>query len=135
MSRPRVLLADDHPVILSKVRRWLLTEFEVVGTVEDGQALLSAAAELKPDVVILDITMPGINGIEAAKQLRQAGSPTKIIFLSIHSDPDFQSEALATGALGYVLKSRFSLDLIPAIHEALADRTFVSSFQSTEGNG
>ena len=135
MSRPRVLLADDHPVILSKVRQWLLTEFEIVGAVKDGQALISAAAELKPDVVILDITMPGINGIEAAKQLRQAGLPAKIIFLSIHSDPDFQSEALATGALGYVLKSRLSLDLIPAIHEALADRTFVSSFQSREGNG
>ncbi len=135
MSRPRVLLADDHPLILDKVRRWLQAEFEVVGAVEDGQALLLAEAELQPDVVILDITMPGLNGIEAAKQLRQAGSPAKIIFLSIHEDPDFQSEALATGALGFVRKSRFGLDLIPAIHEALSNRSFVSSFQSTEGKG
>ena len=134
MSRSRVLLADDHPVMLSKVRSWLEKDFEVVGAVEDGQALISAAAEMQPDVVILDITMPGINGIEAARQLRQAGSPAKIIFLTVHEDPDFRSEALATGALGYVLKSRLTLDLIPAIHEVLANNSFISPFQAMNEN-
>ncbi len=126
MSRSRVLLADDHPVMLGKVRSWLEKDFEVVGAVGDGQALISAAAEMQPDVVILDITMPGINGIEVAKQLRQAGSPAKIIFLTVHEDPDFRSEALATGALGYVLKSRLTLDLIPAIHKVIANNFFIS---------
>ncbi len=135
MRRPRILLADDHPAILNKVRGLLETEFEVVGAVEDGQALISAAAALQPDVVIIDITMPVINGIEAARQLKQAGSPAKIIFLTIHEDPDFLAEALSTSALGYVVKSHLASDLIHAIHEALADRTFVSSFQSTEKNG
>ncbi len=126
MSRSRILLADDHPVMLGKVRSWLEKDFEVVGAVEDGQALISAAVEMQPDVVILEITMPGINGIAAAKQLRQMGSPAKIIFLTIHKDPDFRSEALFAGALGYVLKSRLTLDLIPAIHKVIANNFFIS---------
>ncbi len=134
MSRSRVLLADDHPVMLGKVRSWLEKDFEVVGVVEDGQALISAAAEMQPDVVILDITMPGINGLEAAKQLRQAGSTAKIIFLTVNEDPDFRSEALFSGALGYVLKSRLTLDLIPAIHGVLANNSFISPFQAMNGN-
>jgi len=84
------------------------------------------AAEMQPDVVILDITMPGINGIEAAKQLRQMGSPAKIIFLTVNEGPDFRSEALFAGALGYVLKSRLTLDLIPAIHKVIANNFFIS---------
>ncbi len=135
MSRPRIVIADDHLRMLQKVTQLLEPEFDVVGTVSDGQALLSAVAELQPDVVILDITMPGINGIEAARQLRQAGSPAKIIFLTIHEDPDFLTEALATGALGYVVKARMATDLIPAVHEALTNRSFVSPFTSTEGDG
>ena len=134
MRSPRILLADDHPGLLKKISRLLETEFEVVGAVEDGQALISAAAALQPDVVIIDITMPVINGIEAARQLKQAASPTKIIFLTIHEDPDFRSEALATGALGYVLKSRLTLDLIPAIHEVIANNSFISPFQAINGN-
>ncbi len=135
MRRPRILLADDHPGILKTISRLLETEFEVVGAVEDGQALISAAAPLQPDVVIVDISMPGINGIEAVRQLKQAGSTTKIIFLTIHEDPDFLAEALSTSALGYVVKTRLVTDLIPAIHEALANRSFVSAFQAMEGNG
>ena len=128
MSCPRILIADDHPEVLKKVTRWLAPEFDVVGTVTDGQALLPAVAELQPGVVILDITMPGINGIEAARQLKQAGSTAKLIFLTIHEDPDFLAEALSAGAHGYVVKSRVASDLIHAIHEALANRIFVSSF-------
>ncbi len=135
MRCPRILLADDHPGLLKKISRLLETEFEVVGAVEDGQALISAAAALQPDVVIIDITMPVINGIEAARQLKQVGSTAKIIFLTIHEDPDFLAEALSTSALGYVVKSRLATDLIPAIHEALANRSFVSAFQARGGNG
>ncbi len=135
MRRPRILLADDHPAILKKVTGLLEPEFDVVGTVADGQALISAAAALQPDVVVVDISMPGINGIEAARQFKQAGSTAKIIFLTIHEDPDFLAEALSTSALGYVVKSRIATDLIPAIHEALANRSFVSPFQAMEGNG
>ncbi len=134
MSIPRIVIADDHLGILQKVTQLLEPEFDVVGTVSNGQTLLSVVAGLQPDVVILDISMPGINGIEAARELKQAGSTAKQIFLTVHEDSDFLSEALSTGALGYVVKSHLASDLIHAIHEALADRTFVSSFQSTEGN-
>jgi len=126
MGRPRIVIVDDHPEILKKVSQLLEAEFEVVATFADGQALIPAMAELQPDVVILDIIMPGINGIEASRQLQQAGSTAKRIFVTIQEDPDFQSEALSTGAHGYVLKSRLAKDLIPAIHAALSDRSFVS---------
>ena len=135
MNLPRILIADDHLGMLQKVTQLLEPEFDVVGMVSDGQALLTAVSELQPDVVILDISMPGINGIKAARQLKQTGSTAKHIFLTIHEDPDFLSKALSTGTLGYVVKSRLASDFIHAIHEALADRTFVSSFQSTEGKG
>ncbi len=135
MNRARIVIADDHLGMLQKVTQLLEPEFDVVGAVSDGQTLLTSVAELQPDVVILDISMPGINGIEAARQIKQTGATAKYIFLTIHEDPDFLSEALSTGAIGYVVKSHLASDLIHAIHEALADRTFVSSFQSTEGKG
>jgi len=135
MNHPRIVIADDHLGILQKVTQLLEPEFDVVGMVSDGQALLHAVAELQPDVVILDISMPGLNGIEAARELKQAGSTAKRIFLTIHEDSDFLSEALSTGAFGYVVKSHLASDLTHAVNEALADRTFVSSFQSSEGNG
>ncbi len=135
MNRPRIVIADDHLGILQKISQLLGPEFDVVGMVSDGQAFLRTVAEMEPDLVILDISMPGINGIEAARQIKQTGATAKYIFLTIHEDPDFLSEALSTGAIGYVVKSHLASDLINAIHEALADRTFVSSFQSTEGKG
>ena len=135
MNRLRIVIADDHLGMLQKVTQLLEPEFDVVGTVSDGQAFLRTVAEMQPDLMILDISMPGINGIEAAHQFKQTGATAKHIFLTIHEDPDFLSEALSTGALGYVVKSHIASDLIPAIHEALAGRIFVSSFQSTEGNG
>ena len=98
-----------------------------MGTFVDGQTLFLEVAELPPDVVILDIIMPGINGIKASRQLQQARSTVKKIICTILEDPDIQSEALSTGALGYVFKSRLTSELIPAIHEALSNRSFVSS--------
>ena len=126
MKRVRILLADDHTEMLKRVVHLLQNEFEVVGAVNDGQALLEAASKLRPDVVVLDISMPIMNGLEAADRLREAGSRAKVVFLTVHEDPDFVHESLAGGALCYVVKPRLTSDLVPAIKEALANRSFVS---------
>jgi DNA-binding NarL/FixJ family response regulator len=99
---------------------------EVVGSVPDGQSLFDAARHLKPDVIVTDISMPILNGIEASKQLSASGCAAKIIFLTVHFDADFVQACLATGAVGYVVKSQLTTDLIPAIQEALRGRIFVS---------
>jgi len=122
----RILLADDHREMLTRVVHLLQDEFEVVGAVNDGQALLEAAAKLRPDVVILDISMPVMNGLEAAHLLKEAGCEAKVVFLTVHEDPDFIHESLVQGALGYVVKPRLTSDLVPAIKEALANRAFTS---------
>ena len=92
MDRIRVLLADDHEAMLDRVGRLLATEYDVVGTVTDGQQALDAAMELEPDVLVLDISMPVMNGIETARRLKEAGSETRIVFLTVHDDPDFARE-------------------------------------------
>ncbi|HYW73782.1 MAG TPA: response regulator transcription factor [Pyrinomonadaceae bacterium] len=127
MHSARILLADDHKEIRDKVKRYLEADFNVLGAVEDGRALLDAAAELDPDVCLLDISMPVLNGIEAASRLRESGSKAKIIFLTVHEDTDFLQAALKTGASGYVIKRLMASDLHRAITEALAGRIFVSS--------
>ena len=127
VNRPRILLADDHDRMRNRIKRHLEREFEVVDAVENGRALLETAARLKPDVCLLDISMPVLNGIETATRLKQSGSTAKIVFLTIHEDPDFVQAALETGALGYVVKRRMVSDLRPAIKEALAGRIFVSA--------
>ena len=127
MNRARILSADDHEEMRDQIKSLLDNEFEVLDSVEDGLALLDAAARLQPDVCLLDISMPVLNGIEAAERLRQRGSAAKIVFLTIHEDQDFLEAALKAGASGYVLKRRMALDLRPAIVEALAGRTFISA--------
>ncbi len=124
MDRIRVLLADDHEAMLDRVVRLLATECNVVGTATDGQQALDAAMELKPDVLVLDISMPVMNGIETARRLKEAGSETRIVFLTVHDDPDFAREALEVGALGYVIKQRIASDLVAAIKKAHADRQY-----------
>src|SRR5262245_19534934 len=126
VGRASVLLADDHGDFLATVVRHLEPHFEVVKTVDNGQALVDEAARLDPDVVVLDISMPELNGIEAAKKLKAAGSPAKIVFLTVHADLDYVSAAFETGALGYVLKSELASDLLPCLREALVGRSFVS---------
>ncbi len=126
MARARILLADDHKEIRDRAVRLLEPEFEVVGTVADGNALVKASAQLKPDVCVLDISMPGLGGIEAAIKLRENGSQARIVFLTVNEDSDFVRAALRTGALGYVVKSRMASDLCPAINGALRGRLFVS---------
>jgi len=101
-------------------------EFEVVRTARDGLEALEQAASLSPDVLILDITMSKMDGIETARRLRAAGSGSKIVFLSVHGDPDYVRAGLAAGATGYVVKSRLASDLVPALRETLAGRSFVS---------
>jgi DNA-binding NarL/FixJ family response regulator len=126
LSKPTILLADDHPGIFETVARIIEPTFEIVGRSGDGQALLEAVAKLNPDVVVTDISMPVLNGIDAASELKESGSMCRIVFLTVHDDPDFIEACFATGALGYVSKTRMALDLLPAIQEALKGHTFIS---------
>ena len=126
----RLFLADDHRYLLELIRGLLEPTFDVVGAVEDGEALVEAAVNLQPDVIITDISMPKLNGIEAADRLRESGSSSKIVFLTVHADPDFVQAALKTGALAFVSKSRITTDLVIAIEEALKGRIFVSPMES-----
>ena len=126
MSRARILLADDHKEMRDRVARVLENEFEMLDAVSDGQALLEAASVLNPDLCLLDISMPIVNGFEVADRLKRSGSKTKIVFLSIHEDLDFVRAAYAAGASAYVIKRRLASDLLMAIRAALAGDTFTS---------
>jgi DNA-binding NarL/FixJ family response regulator len=133
-ERPRVLLADDHPAILALTAATLTGECCIVGSVADGRQLLAEAERLHPDVIVLDITMPRLDGIEAARQLRSSHRPARLVFLTVHEDADFAQAALDAGGLGYVVKARLASDLLPAIRSALADRRFISPTISLEEN-
>ena len=126
MKRPRVLLGDDHNIILEGLRRILEPHFEIVGAVGDGRALVAAAEQLHPDVIIADISMPLLNGIEAARQLQKSQTRAKIIFLTMPPDATYATEAFRTGASGYVLKSSAAAELVTAIQEALKGRVYVT---------
>jgi DNA-binding NarL/FixJ family response regulator len=132
--RSRVLLADDHPAMLALTAAALAGEYLVVGSVGDGHSLLSEAERLHPDVIVLDITMPRLDGIQAAAQLLRLPNPARLVFLTVHEDPDFARAALDAGALGYVLKARLVSDLLPAVRAALTDRRFISPTISLEEN-
>ena len=135
MTRPRVLLADDHKEVCDIVVRLLTPEFEVVGVVQDGRQLLSAESDVLPDVCVIDISMPGMCGIEAARMLKARGSKAEIVFLTVHDDPDFVRAALELGALGYVMKSRIASDLATAIRAALIGGSFISPSQELRTDG
>ena len=113
--------------------RLLEPEFEVIGKVRDGEALFEEAMRLKPDVIVSDISMPVLNGIEAAERLKESGCNSRIVFLTVHSDPDFVRRCLSAGAFGYVAKSRIANDLALAIREALAGNIFVSRHLTHHG--
>ena len=125
-ERPRVLLADDHPAMLALTATVLAGECCVVGSVGDGRELLAEAERLHPDVIVLDITMPRLDGIEAARHLRRSHRSARLVFLTVHEDADFAQAALDAGGLGYVVKARLASDLLPAVRAALANRRFIS---------
>ncbi|HWB99033.1 MAG TPA: response regulator transcription factor [Bryobacteraceae bacterium] len=125
-QRPRLLLADDHAMVAEGLRKLLETDFDLVGMVENGRDLLEAAERLRPDLILLDISMPLVNGIEAARQLRRTLPGTKLIFLSMHGEPGYVSEALRLGAAGYVLKRAGAGELLQAIRHVLAGGRYLS---------
>jgi DNA-binding NarL/FixJ family response regulator len=132
LIRLTVLLADDHEEFLRVVAQHLEPHFHVIQTAGNGQAMLDEAARLEPDVVVLDISMHGLNGIEAAKRLRARGSRAKIVFLTVHADQDYVRAALGAGAAGYVLKSELASDLLPCLRQAEVASPFVSAAISWE---
>ena len=128
MIRPRVLLADDYPLLREAIVGLLKPQFDVVGTATDGAALVSEALRLLPDVIVTDITMPVLSGIDAAHQLRESASSAKIVFLTIHPEEQFMKACMSEGALGYILKSHMRAHLIPAIQAALVGQTYICPF-------
>ena len=126
MTKPRVLLADDHTLVVEGFRKLLEEEFDLVGTVEDGRALLKTATTLQPDVVLLDIAMPSLNGIEAARQLKKMMPEVKIIFVTMHADPAYVTEGFRAGASGYLLKRSAAAELVQAIQVVLKGQHYVT---------
>jgi len=122
----RLLVAENHVPMRDRVVRFLEVEFSVVASVGNGQEAIDAESRTCPEVVILDISMPVMSGIEAAAQLKLRGSKAKVIFLTMHEEPEWVQAALATGAIGYVIKRRLASDLRPAIREVMAGRRFIS---------
>jgi DNA-binding NarL/FixJ family response regulator len=126
MGRPRVLLADDHALILGAFERLLSDEYEIVGQVTDGRALVAAAEALTPDVVVVDISMPVLNGLEAGRQIKQKVPDVKLVFLTMNEDPDLAAEAFRAGASGYLLKRSAASELAAAIREVSQGRSYVT---------
>jgi DNA-binding NarL/FixJ family response regulator len=125
-QRPRVLLADDHLLVAEALKSLLAPEFDLVGVVEDGRALVEAAGTLRPDVVVADVTMPHLNGIDALVQLRQRGNRVPVVFLTMHRDAGFARRALDAGASGFVLKHSAPAELVTAIRAALEGKTYLT---------
>ena len=126
MRRVRILLADDHTLVCSAFQKLLEPQYEIVGSVGDGRALLRAAFELKPDVVLLDITMPLLNGLDAGRELKKIMPNVKLVYLTMNTNSEFAGQALSAGASAYVLKNSLSSDLLQAIDDALRGISYVS---------
>jgi DNA-binding NarL/FixJ family response regulator len=127
MALPRVMLADDHTLLVEAFRKLLEPHFEIVGTVADGRALVEAAPKLKPDAIVVDIGMPLMNGLEAGLRVKELMPRVKLIFLTMSNDPDLAVEAMHSGASGYLLKTSAGTELITAIHMALKGKSHVTS--------
>jgi len=126
MKKPRVLMADDHSMILAGLRKLVEGECEVVGTVEDGRALVEAAQKLRPDLILLDISMPLLNGLEATRQLAKLVPESKVIILTMHASPTYATEAFQAGASGYLLKRSAASELNQAIQSVLQGRQYLT---------
>lgn len=126
MTKPRVLIADDHSILLAGLRRLVEDSYEVVGTVEDGRALVAAAKQLEPDVIVLDISMPLLNGLDAARQIKKSVPDAKLLFLTMHASPTYATEAFKAGASGYLLKQSAASELQQAIQAVLNGQTYLT---------
>jgi DNA-binding NarL/FixJ family response regulator len=131
LIRPRIFLADDHNEFLEAEIALLLPHFEIVGVATDGAFLVSEVQRLNPDVVVVDITMPLMNGIDAVQMLKKSGSTARFVFLTINTGEEFVNACQEAGARGYVWKSRMKTHLIPAIHSVLENKIYVSPLTST----
>lgn len=125
-TRPRILIAEDHTLVREGMRQLLAEDFEVVAAVEDGRALLAVAERLQPELILIDISMPRLNGLDAARQLAGVCPGSRLVVVTIHADPAYVQAAFAAGAHGYVLKSEAASGLIAAMHEVLAGRRHLS---------
>jgi len=126
VTRPRILLADDHALVLEGLAKLVMEDCDLVGTVEDGRALIQAAQQLKPDVIVLDISMPKLNGLDAGRQLKKLLPSTKLIFLTMHADPHYAKEAFHIGASGFLLKRSAASELMQAIHAVMKGQYYVT---------
>jgi DNA-binding NarL/FixJ family response regulator len=126
MSKPRVLMADDHAIVVEGLTSLLHDRYELLGAVGDGRTLIEAARKLKPDVILMDISLPGLNGIEATRRLAASSSRAKVIMLTMHADTSFATESLRAGARGYVLKHSAVTEIEKAIREVMQNRLYVT---------
>ncbi len=131
-NRSRVLIADDHNLVAELCKRLLENDFEVVGTVSDGRAMVRAASELKPDVIILDIAMPVLNGLDAGRQVKRMLPAVKLIYLTMNPDADVAAEAFARGASGYLVKTCAATEMVQAVREVLRGKTYISKAMSRD---
>jgi DNA-binding NarL/FixJ family response regulator len=135
IGRPRILIADDHTFVAEACGKLLEPEFEVVGTVGDGQALLAAVPELRPDVIVLDIGMPLLNGLEAGKRIKKLVRAVRIVYLTMNTDISVAAEAFRGGASGYLLKTSAAAELATAVREVLKGRRYVSPLVTNDVDG
>jgi DNA-binding NarL/FixJ family response regulator len=132
INRSRILIADDHNLVAELCKRLLEKDFEVVGAVADGRALVRAAGELKPDVIVLDIAMPVLNGLDAGRQIKKMLPSVKLVYLTMNPDADVAAEALARGASGYLLKTCAAAEMVLAVREVLRGKIYVSKALSRD---
>jgi len=132
MKRPRILLADDHRIVTEGLKGLLEPEFELVGIVEDGRALLAAAEKLRPDVIVADISMPLLNGIDSVRQIKRTQDDVKVVFLTMHPDVTYAVSAIEAGASGYVLKHSAPSELVTAIQTVLKGKTYITPLLADE---
>jgi len=123
---PRILIADDHNLVAELCKKLLETEFDVVGVVADGRAMVRAAGELKPDAIVLDVAMPILNGLDAGRQVKEMLPSVKLVYLTMNPDPEVAAEAFARGASGYLLKTCASTEMVQAVRDALRGKTYLS---------
>jgi len=127
MTRTRILIADDHNLVAELCKKLLEPEYEVIGTVGDGRALVRAAAELKPDVILIDVAMPILNGLDAGQQIKQMLPAIKLIYLTMNPDAEITAEAFRRGAAGYLLKTCAASEMVTCVREVLRGKTYMSS--------